>query len=114
MEKERAGFEITRLAFNDDGRRILMLTSDKPVTVKEIAHLLGIPLSSCYRRVSELVSRGLLISQGVDKNGASLYRSNLRAFRIKLEDSGLLIRVDYEDGDHRDFSYIVEHTAASV
>lgn len=114
MKNKRTGFEITQLAFKDAGRRILMVTSDEPLTVKEIAHLLNIPISSCYRLVGEMVSMGMLIAQGVDESGASIYRSNLRAFQIKLEGSKLSIQVDYEDGSQCDFSYTIERTAASA
>ena len=114
MNEDRMDFEFTQLACDADARRILSLTMNRSFTIKEISDILDIPISRCYRRINEMASKGMLISDTLDENRASLYRCNVRSFQIKLENYGLCVHVEYEDGGEEDFGYNVNLPAADA
>jgi hypothetical protein len=104
-------FEFTHLACDEDANRILSLACHRDVSIKEVSDLLNIPMSRCYRRVHDMVEKGMLRIQNIDENRASLYRSNLRKFYITFENESLNLMVEFHDGGVRSYSYNVEPAA---
>ena len=47
-----------------DKKRILKISSDKPHIIAKIIQISGVPDSSAYRKVNELIRDGLLIERG--------------------------------------------------
>ena len=108
MSRKRMDFEFTHLACDEDANRILSLASQREVSIKEISDLLNIPMSRCYRRVHDMVEKGMLSMETMDENRASLYRSNLKSFYITFENESLNLMVEFQDGGVRNYSYNVE------
>jgi hypothetical protein len=67
-------------------RRIVSSTVDEGKTVQEISLEQAVPLSTCYRRASELAERGLLMVERIVVTGEgkryAVYRSSFRTVQI--------------------------------
>ncbi len=67
-------------------RRIIASTVDEGRTVQEISVEQAIPLSTCYRRASELAHKGLLMIERIVVTGEgkryAVYRSSFKALKI--------------------------------
>ncbi|NYT11576.1 MAG: TrmB family transcriptional regulator [Methanomassiliicoccales archaeon] len=111
MSRKRMDFEFTHLACDEDANRILSLACHRDVSIKEISDMLNIPMSRCYRRVNDMVEKGMLRIENIDENRASLYRSNLKSFYITFENESLNLMVEFQDGGVRSFSYNIEPAA---
>jgi hypothetical protein len=98
-------FKITRLAFDDDVRRILSLTSPSALCVKEISLTLGMPITKCYRLVRQMEMRGMLKRFDHVETNVATYQSNLRAIAFKIESDKLCIDVEFTDGGKRVFEF---------
>ena len=98
-------FKITRLAFDDDVRRILSLTSPSALCVKDISHTLGMPITKCYRLVRQMEKRGMLKKMDHIDTNVATYQSNLRAIAFKIESDRLCIDVEFSDGGKRVFEF---------
>lgn len=75
----------------------ILETVDGPMTVKEISHVAGIPLSSTYRRVKTLAEANLLDERiAIDPEEGKHVSQYSRAFdRIEMDvtDDGIAVRV---------------------
>jgi DNA-binding Lrp family transcriptional regulator len=111
MSVKTMDFEFTHLVCDEDANRILSIACNKDVSIKEISEALGIPMSRCYRRVHEMLEKGLLRVDKLDENRAALYRSNLRSFFITFENERLSLMVEYDNGRVQSFSYNVDSMA---
>jgi hypothetical protein len=111
MSRKRMDFDFTHLACDEDANRILSLACLRDVSIKEISDLLDIPMSRCYRRVNDMVEKGMLRIENIDENRASLYRSNLKSFYITFENESLNLMVEFQDGGVRSYSYNIEPAA---
>jgi hypothetical protein len=74
-------------ALSDDlSRRIVSSTVEAGKTVQEMSTERRVPLSSCYRRVHELVDQGLLVIERIvitgDGKRYAVYRSSFRTIKI--------------------------------
>jgi hypothetical protein len=98
-------FKITRLAFDDDVRRILTLTSPSAFCVKDISALLEMPITKCYRLVRQMENRGMLRKFDNAETNVATYQSNLRAINFKIESDKLCIDVQFTDGGKRVFEF---------
>lgn len=112
MSRKRMDFEFTNLACDTDANRILSLACHRDVSIKEISDLLEIPMSRCYRRVHDMVEKGMLRIEDMDENRASLYRSNLKSFYITFENESLNLMVEFQDGGVRNYSYNIKPNIA--
>lgn len=108
MSKRGMDFQFTHLACDEDANRILAIANHRKVSIKEISDILNIPMSRCYRRVNEMVQKGMLRVECLDENRASLYRTNLKSFHIRFENESLNLIVEFQDGDVRNYLYDVE------
>lgn len=98
-------FKITRLAFDDDVRRILSLTSLSALCVKDISATLEMPITKCYRLVRQMERRGMLKKYDHSDTNVATYQSNLRAIAFKIESDRLCIDVEFTDGGKRVFEF---------
>ena len=80
---------LTHIMTDDYSRRILLSAVAEPKTVEELSKENGIPLSTCYRRVHEMLEGGALIVERIVVTSVGkkyeLYRSAFRGLNIKLE-----------------------------
>jgi hypothetical protein len=105
-------FKITRLAFDDDVRRILSATCPSAMCVKDISSRLDMPITKCYRLVRLMEKRGMLRKMdGMESNIAS-YQSNLRTINLRIEQDRLSIDVEFIDGGKRVFEFCPRQMAA--
>ena len=106
-------FKITRLAFDDDVRRILSITASSPMCVKDISNQLDMPITKCYRLVRQMEKRGMLRkAEGADAAVVS-YQSNLRTINLRIESDKLCIDVEFIDGGKRMFEFSPRAMATS-
>lgn len=82
-------------------RKILLATVDLPQTVLDVSHTQGIPQSTCYRRMTELVEEGLVVPERIvvtPEGRYVTYRSSFSAYRILSDATGLSVEVVVNDG----------------
>lgn len=105
-EGERAGVLVDSMepasalmdALTDDfSRKIVGSTVSVGRTVEEICAEQGIPVSTCYRKVKQLVSEGVLMVErraatGKGK-GHAVYRSVFSSLRVEMKDGEVTIHV---------------------
>lgn len=72
-------FKALRLLGNEDCMRMLRAMLDRPMSSREMAQLLNIPLGTVCRDVSNMYDNGLLLIETV--NGWRRYRTNMEALR---------------------------------
>lgn len=73
-------FKALRLLGNEDCMRMLRAMLDRPMSSREMAHLLSVPLGTVCRNVSNMYDSGLLLIETV--NGWKRYRTNMAALRM--------------------------------
>jgi len=97
-------FQITRMAFDDDVRQVLQVTSGTPLQVKEISEQGGINLERAYRLVRQMCAGGLL-RKSIPPSGIAVYQSNIRTINLCIERDRLGIIVEFLDGEkwHTEF-----------
>lgn len=98
-------FKITRLAFDDDVRRILLLTFPDALCVKDISNKLDMPITKCYRLVRQMEKRGMLKKNDCTETNIATYQSNLRTINFRIEQDHLCIDVEFSDGGKRVFEF---------
>ncbi len=80
---------LTQVMTDEYTRKILVSAIDKPKTVEDLSKENDIPISTCYRRVHEMVGGGILMVQRVvvspDGKRYELYRSAVRGLKISLD-----------------------------
>lgn len=98
-------FKITKLAFDQDVRRILLVTCPSPICVKEISSKLDMPITKCYRLVRQMEKRGMLKKHDDPIANIASYSSNLRTINFRIEQDRLSIDVEFTDGGKRVFEF---------
>ncbi len=89
---------ISKLIMDDVNMRILSATAFESLSARDLAYMFNIPLVSCYRKINELESAGLLLC--VDKplkaNGKRVrkYKSQLIKVVLTFERGRLRIALD--------------------
>ncbi len=83
--------------FTDPTRlKILSITSREPKSAREIAHVFGIPLGRCYRKIKKLEDDGLLAvvdrEPTDDGKRQNVYLSQLKSVSISYEIGRLTVR----------------------
>ena len=85
-------------AFSDEySRRILLSVISRPLPIEEISAEEHIPISTCYRRVRDLESAGILRAEKtiISKEGKKyvLYKTSFKNARINLDSGELTVDV---------------------
>ena len=83
-------------------RQILSATIDEPLSALELSKNHGIPITTVYRRLEELVEAGLIaaVKSGRTTDGKwyDLYKSLL--LRIDISFDGAVVRIDAKLNEH--------------
>lgn len=78
--------------------RIMMHAIDQARTIEEISSHEAIPLSTCYRRMQQLVDDGLVVVERIVITSSgkryALYRSSFRSFRISADPHGVAVEAE--------------------
>jgi predicted DNA-binding transcriptional regulator len=107
-------FKITKLAFDDDVRRILLVTCSSGMCVKEISSRLDMPITKCYRLVRQMEKRGMLKKHDDSITNIASYSSNLRTINFRIEQDHLAIDVEFTDGGKRAFEFSPRKTMVTT
>lgn len=81
--------------------KIMTCTVTEARTVEEISSSEKIPLSTCYRRMRELVDAGLILVERIVITGSgkryATYRSCFKSFRISSDFHGLSVEAEVNE-----------------
>lgn len=99
---------LMQVLSDEYSRKILYSAISTSKSVEELSRQNDIPLSTCYRRVHELLDHGMLIMDRIvvtqDGKRYEMLRSAYRGFSISLENGGLkvdaMINTDIADKLH--------------
>lgn len=90
--------QLPQLILDDLNMRILSATAFEALSVRDIAYMFNIPMVSCYRKINELESFGLLecVEKHLRANGKRVkkYKSQLIKVTLSLERGKLHISLD--------------------
>ena len=107
-------FKITKLAFDEDVRRILLVTCTSAICVKDISSKLNMPITKCYRLVRQMEKRGMLKKHEDPISSIASYTSNLRAINFRIEQDHLSIDVEFTDGGKSVFEFSPRKTMVTT
>jgi DNA-binding Lrp family transcriptional regulator len=84
------------LALGDPyARKILLSATDKSKSVEELSKENDIPISTCYRRVHELLEHGIVLVDRIvitnDGKKYETFRSAFRSISLSFEDGAIVI-----------------------
>ena len=89
---------LPRVIMDEKNIRILSATAFRPLSAREIAYMFDIPLVSCYRKMAELESLGLLkcVDRPLTQSGkrVKVYKSQLIRVSVNFEGGKLKITLD--------------------
>ena len=89
---------LPRVIMDEKNIRILSATAFKALSAREIAYMFDIPLVSCYRKMAELESLGLLkcVDRPLTQSGkrVKVYKSQLIRVAVTFEGGKLKITMD--------------------
>jgi hypothetical protein len=90
--------QLPKLIMDDLNMRILGATAFEALSVRDIAYMFDVPLVSCYRKINELESYGLLecVEKQLRTNGKRVrkFKSQLIKVTLSLERGKLNISLD--------------------
>ena len=99
-EEETKQRILTAIA-DEYSRKILMHAKDAPISALNLSKNFGIPITTVYRRIEELVRAGLLgavkSNRTTDGKWYELYRSLLSRIDISFEEGNMRIEVEIND-----------------
>ena len=89
-------------ALGDDfSDRILACANEQARTVEQISELEGIPLSTCYRRIRDLLDAGLLMIERIVITNSgrryAIYRSSYKTFQVLFDVHGTRVHALLND-----------------
>lgn len=89
---------LPKLIMDDINMRILSATAFEALSARDLAYMFNIPLVSCYRKINELETAGLLkcVEKQLRANGKRVrkYRSQLIKVALTFERGKLRISLD--------------------
>ncbi len=105
---------ISKLIMDDVNMRILSATAFESLSARDLAYMFDIPLVSCYRKINELESAGLLkcVDKPLKANGKRVrkYKSQLIKVVLTFERGKLRIALDvsWRRTQHFEASWLTE------
>jgi len=91
---------MAQLLTDDYCLKIISGTAKKSMSVKEMAFTYFIPFATCYKKVAQLESIGLLRKDGkaINRSGKkySVYRSCLKNFKVNYKNKLIVLEVELE------------------
>jgi predicted transcriptional regulator len=101
VREEETKQRILMAIADEYSRNILMRTRDEPVSALVLSKNYGIPITTVYRRIEELVQAGLLgavkSSRTSDGKWYELYRSLLRRIQVSFDEGNMQVEVEIND-----------------
>lgn len=95
--------EVLEILTDDASRKILAACMDDARAVKEISDQTGLPLSTTYRHVHDMVDQGVLecVRSAISPSGKryDLYESRLSEAGLRLTSDGLDVQWAGRNGD---------------
>jgi hypothetical protein len=89
---------VSKLIMDEVNMRILSATAFEALSARDLAYMFNIPLVSCYRKINELESAGLLkcVDKPLKANGKRVrkYKSQLIKVVLTFEKGKLRIALD--------------------
>ncbi|WP_411967443.1 helix-turn-helix domain-containing protein [Haloferax sp. YSSS75] len=101
--------ELLELLGDEYVRSILVATSRRPQSVKELSDEFGVAQSTIYRRLDEMVDHRLLEEQTelvADGSHHSVYKAKLTHLDMVVADGELRIEMDYDESAAERFTRI--------
>ncbi len=87
--------EIVKALSDEYSRKIILSIIAESLPIEEISHRTNVPVSTCYRRVHELFSFGIVIADRtiIEDDGKKFicYKSNFKNATIQLESGELKV-----------------------
>lgn len=94
---------LVNLLLSGTTRSILLSTMERAKSVENISRATGIPKSTCYEKVGELLDSGVVRRERilVTKTGMrfALYRATVKAFQLRIGISGSEVAVVVNDDE---------------
>jgi predicted transcriptional regulator len=80
---------VARILADEYSRKILASALNEPRSVEDLSKENGIPLSTCYRRVHDMLREGVVVVEKIvvtaDGKRYELYRSGFSSLTLRLE-----------------------------
>ena len=87
---------VARAIADDISRKMMLCATESSKTVEEMSQQQGISLSTCYRRINDLLENGLMFVDRIVVTRAgryAKYRAGFSAFQIVTDSTGLRVEV---------------------
>ncbi len=95
VKNEKICFNIKNLISDSIKNRIFLLLQKKPLTTQQIIDELGIPFTSGYRKIADLIQDGILIESNVLKKRyykkIIVYTTILKSIKIEIIDGKMRV-----------------------
>ena len=103
--------DIFDVLASEDVRRILVATSVRPMSAKELADICDRSLATIYRRVQAMEDYDLLseeLARDPDGTQYNEYRSDLNEITISVDEGRLNVNIDIERDTVDQFAELIE------
>lgn len=103
--------DIFEVLASEDVRRILVATSVRPMSVKELADICDRSLATIYRRVQAMEDYDLLseeLARDPDGTQYNEYKSDLNEITISVDEGRLNVNIDIEKDTVDQFAELIE------
>ena len=108
--------DIFDVLASEDVRRILVATSVRPMSAKELADICDRSLATIYRRVQAMEDYDLLseeLTRDPDGTQYNEYRSDLNEITINVDEGQLNVNIDIERDTVDQFAELIEDLEAT-
>ena len=96
---------IAQLLTDNYCLKIISGMTKKTMSIKEMACTYFIPFATCYKKVAELETAGLIREEGkvLERNGKkhSVYRSTLKNLEVQYKSNTIILTVELQDRGER-------------
>ena len=108
--------DIFDVLASEDVRRILVATSVRPMSAKELADICDRSLATIYRRIQAMEDYDLLseeLTRDPDGTQYNEYRSDLNEITISVDEGQLNVNIDIERDTVDQFAELIEDLEAT-
>ncbi|MFB6127745.1 MAG: ArsR/SmtB family transcription factor [Halolamina sp.] len=109
--------DIFDVLASEDVRRILVATSVRPMSAKELANVCDRSLATIYRRIQAMEDYDLLseeLTRDPDGTQYNEYRSDLNEITISVDEGQLNVNIDIEKDTVEQFAELIEDLEGST
>ena len=115
---EIAELTMGKLLMDNYCLKIISGTTNKSLSVRDMAFMYYIPLSTCYHKVVQLESAGLIRKEGkvlgIDRRKYSVYRSCIKSFNVRYRGSNVVFNVELEGKPPKEITVDLENGNVTV